>query len=143
MELHSPVTQEYIDTEVLTKESGPHIIYVTWPEDTFYPHLMPHILAAVPEDSGVKVVTAQVSETYAFCEKHQVLFVPTVFAFRRGKLEATVSGFLPPDRLAKIITDLTSPTTVEQLNERIDAAKAAMEAGLPSSEIADLLRGEE
>ena len=143
MELHSPVNQDYLDTEVLTKESGPHVIYVTWPEDTFYPHLMPLILEAVPEGNETKVITVAVGTCPGFCEKYQVLFVPTIFAFRRGKLEATISGFLPPDRLSKIITDLASPTTVEQLNERIDAAKAAMEAGLPSNEIAALLRGED
>lgn len=143
MELHNPITPEYLDTEVLTKESGPHVVYVTYAEDTFYPYLMPWIVEAVPEDTDVKVVTVSVEDCLAFCQKYQVLFVPMIFFFRRGKNEATVSGFIPLDRLRKIITDLCSPTTVEQLNERIDAAKAAMEAGLPSSEIANLLRGEE
>ncbi|QRE00946.1 hypothetical protein [Nocardia phage NC1] len=140
MDPHNPITQEYLDTEVLTKESGPHVVYVTWPEDTFYPHLMPWILDAVPADSEVKVVTAKVDDTMAFCQKYQVLFIPTIFFFRRGRSEATMSGFIPAENLRKIISDLVSPTTVEQLNERIDAAKKAMAEGLPADEVERLLK---
>lgn len=143
MELHNPIDQDYLDREVLTKESGPHVVYVTWPEDTFYPQLMPWILSAVPEGADVKVVTAQVDDTMAFCEKYQVCFVPSIFFFRRGRSAATVSGFIPVENLQKIISDLVSPTTVEQLNDRITAAKAAMAEGLPAVDVERLLTEED
>lgn len=134
------VDQQYLETNVLEKKSPAHIVYVTWNEDTFYSHLAP-ILQSVADDATREVTMVTVSDETAtpFCEKYQVLFFPTIFLFRRGQLQATLSGFLPVDRLQEIINDLTSPTTVEAMAEQISDARQAIEEGKSGAEIAKIL----
>jgi len=140
----NPIDQSYLEREVLTKESVPHVVYVTWPEDTFYPHLMPVLESvAADADRDVTVVTAPVADTTPFCEKYQVLFIPTVFMFRRGILRGTLSGFLPLDKMREIIRDLTDPTSVETMAEQIEEARKALDRGAPPEEIAEILGHDE
>lgn len=140
MKWTNPIDQAYLEREVLTKESPAHLVYVTWPEDTFYPHLMP-VLESVAADAerALTVCTAPVADTTPFCEKYQVLFIPTVFLFRRGILRGTLSGFLPVDKLTEIVKELTDPTSVESMAEQIEEARQALDRGAPPDEIADIL----
>lgn len=141
METQNPVDQQYLENQVLAPKSEPHIVYVTWPDDVMYPHLWP-VLAEIAgrQDRMVTLVTAVVADTMEFCEKMQVLVVPSIFLFRRGNLEATLSGFLPIDRLAELVGDLTKPTTVEEMAETIERARQAIAEGKSGPEIADILR---
>ncbi|WNY15174.1 thioredoxin [Rhodococcus phage MacGully] len=120
-------TQEYLEENVLQKESKPHIVYVTYADDLYRQHLVPALEEAVaaakrkadfPVEMTI-VLADGFGEGRAFAEKFQVLFMPAIFVFRRGEVVEMLGGFLPPEVLAERVAEACRPSSAELLHAEI------------------------
>ena len=111
------VGDDYLEAKVLQEDSAPHVVYVTYPEDpaVFVGEMLADIASRNTNFTLVKV------DAYAvqFAETYQVLSIPTVFVFKRGKLVTTLGPFLPAELMEETIERETRPRSVDALLNEI------------------------
>lgn len=125
------VSQSYLEENVLHKEAKPHIVFVTYVDDPYREYLLPTLEAAISEAReksrhpvDMTIVLADgFGEARPFAEKYQVLYMPTVFVFRRGEVVEMLSAFIPPELFTERIIEASKPTSAEALAEDISLRK--------------------
>ncbi|WNM69869.1 hypothetical protein SEA_APIARY_61 [Rhodococcus phage Apiary] len=118
------VDQKYLDENVLHREGTPHLVYVT-SDDDFYKRLVYPVLEEVisSTDGDMTVVEVDAFGDATFPADYQVLFVPTMFFFRRGEVQQSVTGIIPTDILMELAREACKPTTAEMLAEQLREAQ--------------------
>ncbi|WNM69963.1 hypothetical protein SEA_GUYFAGIERI_60 [Rhodococcus phage GuyFagieri] len=124
------VGQAYLDEKVLHRDADPHIVYVTGADD-FYKKVVYPILEEVIDstDGEMTVVEVDAFGGATFPADYQVLFVPTMFFFRRGEVQQSVTGIIPTDILMELAREACKPTTAETLAEQIRQAQEKIGEG--------------
>jgi len=125
------VDQYYLDREVTAPGSAGHAVYVTCKGDTFRNEMIRQFEEAVGHKA--KVVVIAIETHPEFCEKFQVMMVPTVLSFNRGKLRSTIGGgFIPIDDLRRLLDEMLTPaadTTGVTAAAKLVEIKRTIDAG--------------
>lgn len=93
------VDDRWLEENVLRQDSKPALVYVTGELDAARGHnvnLLDEVRVAVP-----RLTVVSVDQSAEFPEKYQVVFIPTLFLFRRGHLHSTMAGVLPRELIER------------------------------------------
>lgn len=119
------VGDDYLESKVLQEDSDTHLVYVTSADDpaVFVGENLRDMAAG---NDRVKLVMV---DAYAveFAETYQVLSIPTIFLFKKGKPINTIGGFVPAEMIAEVVREATTIRSVDALLEEIGKRKAAEE----------------
>lgn len=119
------VGDDYLESQVLQEDSDTHLVYVTSADDpaVFVGENLRDMAAG---NDRVKLVMV---DAYAveFAETYQVLSIPTIFLFKKGKPINTIGGFVPAEMIAEVVREATTIRSVDALLEEIGKRKAAEE----------------
>jgi thioredoxin len=63
-------------------------------------------IAGESQDKNVKIVKINVEESPQTAQKYEVMSIPTVIYFKKGKIKETTMGLMPKDQLNEKIDSL-------------------------------------
>jgi len=112
------VNDRWLQENVLQANSKPALVYVTGEMDAISRQNL-HTLERISE-AHPKLAVVAVDATAEFAATYQVIFVPTLFLFRRGNLHSTMGGLLPAEDMLKRAPEWAKLSSAELLAEEIE-----------------------